>query len=111
MLFDELNTYQRTIREGVDLASMSFKPIKDYVGQVIYVDGFFFTDGKYGKQVVVVGNGAKINLPSRYVEKFEKILNTKHMLDAVLDGRMVLKDIEESKTRNGTTVTFRFDVR
>lgn len=111
MLFDSLNSYQRTIRENVDLATMKFKALKEYIGETVYVDGFFFTDGKYGKQVVVVGNGAKINLPSRYVEKFEKILNSPQMLDAVLNGKLVLKDIEESNTRNGQTVTFRFEER
>lgn len=110
-LFDKLNQKSRTIMEGIDLNSMEFKPLKDFIGQTINVGGFFFTDGKYGKQVVVVGNHAKINLPSRYVEKFEEIENDPEMLDAVLRGKLILTDVKSISTNNGNSTTFTFSSR
>ena len=108
-LFDELNSnVRRTIRENIDLGSMEFKSIKDFIGQTIQVDGFFFTDGKFGKQVIVVGNGCKINLPSREVEKFERIDQSDEMLKGLLEGHLQLGDIREVKTRNGTTTVFTY---
>lgn len=108
MLFEKLNVKSRTVREGVDLSTLEFRPLKNYIGQQIAVDGFFFTDGKYGRQVVVVGNGAKINLPSRYVEKFEMIEADAEMLQAVLDGKLILADIKAIATNNGNTTVFEF---
>lgn len=72
------------------------------------VDGFFFTQGKYGKQVVIVANNCKINMPARAVEKFEQIMSDSVMLQAVLDGRLALTDIKEVSTKNGTTTTYTF---
>lgn len=108
MLFEKLNQNVRTVKSDVDLSSMPFKPIKDYIGQDIEVCGFFFTEGRFGKQVVVVGNGAKINIPSRYVKQFELIQETPEMLQAVLDGQLVLRNVKASNTRNGSTTTFEF---
>lgn len=107
-LFESLNLTSKTLREGVDLSKMEFKPLKDYIGKDILVDGFFFTEGKYGKQVVIVGNGAKINVPSRYVEKFETIENDPEMLRGVLDGRLMLTDVKSVATNNGNTTSFLF---
>lgn len=108
-LFDELNVNaRRTIKESVDLSTMEFKPIREFCGGEIAVDGFFFTQGKYGKQVVVVGNGFKINLPAREVVKFEKIEDSDEMLRGVLEGHLKLTDIREMKTRNGTSTFFKY---
>ena len=108
-LFDVLNTHaRRTIREDVDLSTMEFRPLKDFVGNEIAVVGFFFTNGKYGKQVVVVGNGYKINLPAREVEKFETIEQNEEMLNDLLNGHLKLTDIVERSTRNGTSTYFKY---
>lgn len=108
-VFDELNTYaKRTIKEDIDLSTMEFKPLKNFVGNEIAVDGFFFTNGKFGKQIVVVGNGFKINLPSREVEKFERIEQNDEMLNALLNGHLKLTDIVERNTRNGTSTYFKY---
>lgn len=110
MLFDELNNNaRRTIKENIDLGTMEFKPLKEFVGQVVKVDGFFYTNGKYGKQVVVVGNGCKINVPSREVAKFERIEESDDMLKAMMEGHLILTNIVERNTRNGTTVFFKYD--
>lgn len=105
-MFNELNNNNRTIKEGIDTRKMNFRPLKDFVGQRINVDGFIFTEGKYGKQVVVVGNGCLINMPARAVEVFETIAHDNVMLKAVLDGKLALTEIEPIETKNGTTTTY-----
>ena len=111
MLFENLNLTSKTLKEGIDLGALEFKPLKDFIGSEINVDGFFFTEGKYGKQIVVVGNHAKINLPSRYVEKFEQIEASEEMLQGVRDGKLVLTNIRSIETNNGNTTTFQFKTR
>lgn len=108
-LFEQLNqSGARTIMQGVDLGALPFKSIKEFIGQDIRVQGFFFTEGRFGKQVVVVGNGAKINLPARYVKTFELVQDNPELLQGVLDGKMVLKNVRASNTRNGSTTAFDF---
>ena len=107
-MFEKLNTYARTIKEGIELDKLPFKPLKDFRNMELKVDGFFFTQGKYGKQVVIVANNCKINMPARAVEKFEQIMSDSVLLQAVLDGRLALTDSKEVSTKNGTTTTYTF---
>ena len=108
-MFEDYNVQKQTIREGLDTNAMEFKPISDFVGQTIKVDGFFFTTkGKYGKQVVVVGNGSLINMPKRAVEVFEKIANNEAQLQAVLGGHLMLTDITPITTKNGPSTAYKF---
>jgi hypothetical protein len=106
-MFEQYNkTSKRTVREEINTDDMSFKALKEFVGQVVKVDGFFFTEGKYGKQVVIVGNGAKINIPKRYTPDFEKIRDNDEELAYVLKGGLELVDIHEGDSSNGKTVYF-----
>lgn len=104
--FDKFNG-RSTIKEGINIEEMEFLPLKDYIGGEILVDGFFFTTGKYGKQVVVVGNGAKINMPKFAVKRFEDIAADDEAVDKLLAGGCKIVDIEELETKNGTTTNFR----
>lgn len=106
--FNALNKSIQTVREGIDLQALPFKRLKDYHGQTLKVDGFFFTKGKYGKQVVLVANGAKINMPARAVEEFEIIAKTPDALQTMLDGHLILTDINERETTNGATTIYKF---
>lgn len=107
-MFNELNVQRQTVRDGVDTDSMEFAPISEFVGKEVKVDGFFFTTkGKYGKQVVVVGNGSLINMPKRSVEVFEKIANDDAMLNAVLTGHLKLVDIKPISTKNGPSTAYK----
>lgn len=106
-MFNEMNFNKRTVREGVNTDNMDFSPLKNFLGQEIKVDGFFFTDGKYGKQVVVVGNGCLINMPKRAVEVFEAINSDDVKVQAVLAGHLKLTDIATIDTKNGTTTSYR----
>lgn len=103
--FGNLNK-RSTVREGINTQDMEFKPLKEFCGQRIKCDGFFFTDGKYGRQVVVVGNGYLINMPSRAVEQFDEIAQNNDAMDEVLKGHLVLKDIKLIETRNGQTTAY-----
>lgn len=107
-MFESLNNKANTIKEGIELEKLPFTPLKDYIGKTVKVDGYFFTTGKYGKQVVVVGNGAKINMPARAVEAFEAIGKDETMLKALLEGHLELTDIKEVTTKNGTTTAYTF---
>ena len=106
-MFEALNK-KGTIREGIDITDYPFAPLKDFIGQDLKVDGFFFTEGQYGRQVVIVAEGTKINFPSRSVEEFQKIADNAEMLDAVLSQHLLITDIKSIKTRNGNTVAYRF---
>lgn len=106
-MFENLNR-KETVKPGINTEEMDFHPLGDYVDGEIIVDGFFFTDGKYGKQVVVVGNGAKINMPKRAVEAFEAIEASDEMLASLLDGHCMLTDIRPVTGKNGDTFSYSF---
>ena len=101
-MFNELNKqFSNTVKEGIDTDSMDFAPLSDFIGKTIKVDGFFLTKSKYGEQVVVVGNGYKINMPKRATETFKSIRANKFMLKAVLDGNLEIINITPVKAKNG----------
>ena len=106
-MFEKFNkSYANTVKEGIDTESMEFCKLKEFEGKTIKVDGFFFTKGDYGKQVVVVGNGYKINMPERAVEMFEEIRANPDMLKAVLEGHLLITNIAPKKAKKGNTYTF-----
>ena len=106
-MFDSYNMTE-TVRPEVDTEQMDFVKLDQFCGGTVKVDGFFFTEGDYGKQVVVVGEGYKINMPGRCVKDFESIMKKPHELAAVLSGHLVLTDIRPKSTKNGDTVIFRY---
>lgn len=107
--FEDLNTSsKKTIRDGITLDGMSFVPLKDYVGKELHVDGFFFTNGKYGEQAVIVADGKKVNIPKRFTEDFKKIRDNDEALAQVIAGKLILANIRELDSKNGKTVTFDF---
>ena len=116
-MFENLNkTFANTVKEGIDTKVLSYKPLKDFVGKTVIVDGYFFNDkGRYGRQVVVVGHEAGkdvmlwlINMPARYVEQFEAINSDPAMLESVLNGGLRLEEIEMVDTKNGITTACKF---
>lgn len=107
-MFEKLNTKVQTIREGVETENMQFASLKDFDGQTIKVDGFFFTKGQYGEQVVVVGNGYKINMPERCVEEFKNIRDDEVLRNGVLQGRLCLKNVRRKATNKGVTYIFEY---
>lgn len=105
-IFGSFNVTSNTVRSASQTDLMEFTGMAQFQGKRVFVDGFFFTEGKYGKQVVVVGNGYKINMPARCVEVFEKIAANEKMMQKVLDGYLVLDNIKSANTKNGTTTIF-----
>lgn len=106
-MFEKLNRNSaRSVKEGIDLQTLTFRKLKEFIGHTLVVDGFFFTTGEFGKQVVVVANGYKINMPSRAVEQFEEIYNDPEMLQAVLDGKLAINGIEQVRTKKGLTISY-----
>ena len=72
------------------------------------VVGFFFTSGEYGKQCVVITDDCFVNMPARAVEEFEAIAADPDAKQAVLDGELVLTDIEAIKTKRGNSTAYKF---
>ena len=105
-MFNEMNGNKKTVREGIDTRAMDFAPLKDFCGSEFVVDGYFFANGRYGKQVVVVGAGTLINVPNRATKVFEAIDNDPKKLEAVLNGHLKITDIKIGQTRNGSTVFY-----
>lgn len=115
-MFENLNkTFENTVKEGINTKDLDYIALKELCGSIIEVDGYFFNDkGRYGRQVVVVGHkrGSNIewliNMPSRYVEQFEAINADPSMIEAVLNGKLTLENIEMIDTKNGMTVACDF---
>lgn len=108
-MFKELNSV-RTIKEGIKLEDLQFRKLKEFTGKTLAVDGFFFTNGDYGKQLVVVARdnegGWKVNMPNRAIDQFEEIKANKEMLAAVLEGHLQITDISEAKVGRGITTVY-----
>lgn len=107
-MFAEKNTIGRSCVPASikDLQNLPFVNLKDYVGKEIKVEGYVFSEGNWGTQVAIIAQGKKINLPKRYAEKF--LAFTDEEKKAVIDGKLILKDIKEMNTNNGTTTVFTF---
>lgn len=102
-MFERLNRNgSAVLPPDIKLEELEFVKLSRYVGKVIPVKGYFFTNGQFGKQVVVVGLGKKINMPARAVEQFEKISEDTELKEAVLTGGLQINNIQEIKTKNGT---------
>lgn len=104
-MFESLNI-RRTVKEEIDTTEMDFVKLNEFIGRTVKVDGFFFTDGKFGKQVVIVAEGKLINMPQRAVEQFEKIEANEEMLHAALTDKLGIKIDKMIKTKNGDTVAY-----
>ena len=115
-MFKELNS-TKTIKEGINLEDLEFRKLKEFIGEDLAVDGFFFTNGDYGEQLVVVARtlgkvhaitqGAyKVNMPNRAINQFKQIRDNRDMLNAVLEGHLMITGIEEGKVGRGVTTLY-----
>lgn len=106
-MFNEKNrTGNSVVPANVKLEDMEFVGLKDFIGKEIHVQGYFFSEGKFGTQVSIIAEGKKINMPKRCVEEFASF--TEEEKKAVLAGKLILTDIKEANTKNGTTTVFKF---
>lgn len=111
--FNKYNTLHSNsiIRAGFDSKNNEFKPLKDFVGKTIPVNGFFFTTGRYGEQVVVVADGVNVNMPKRCAEDFKLIASDNEAVQDILAGNVIITDIAMKDTTNGRTVIYNFGKR
>lgn len=93
-MFGALNKSNAIVREGVDTRANDFAKLDAFCGNELPVDGFFFTQSKYGKQVVVVSGKYNINMPARAVEQFEAIAADPVLKQGVIDGKLKLIGIK-----------------
>lgn len=106
--FRKYNGGTKVLREGFDTDGWDFVPIKEYEGKEIPVNGFFFTEGDYGKQLVIVGDGELVNMPKRAVETFEAIKDDPEAIEAIMGGHLKLTDIKLFKTEKGKKDTYTY---
>lgn len=112
--FSKFNRGTRTVKEGIDTQKLTFKPLKDFIGEELTCYGFFFTDGKYGKQVVAVcedksGNKYNVNMPGRAVEQFEDIKCDSDAVAEVITNGFKISNIAKVETKNGETTGYDFE--
>lgn len=102
-MFEKFNrVFKSSLPKDIDLDTMEFAKLKEFEGMTLKVDGFFFTESKkYGRAVVIIANGYKINMPKRSVAEFDEIFNDDEMLDAVLNGHLELTDIKKYECDSG----------
>lgn len=106
-MFEKLNKKSNgAMMEGVKLEELDFIKLRDLIGKELAVKGYFFTEGQYGTQVVVVTDEYKVNMPERAVKIFEEINNDPEMRDAVLGGHLLITDIKEGKGKRGKFISF-----
>lgn len=107
-MFEKFNrVFKSSLPKNIDLDEMEFAKLKEFEGKTLKVEGFFFTESKkYGRAVVIIANGYKINMPKRSVAEFEEIFNDDEMLDAVLSGHLAITDIKEYEGNTGKTVIY-----
>lgn len=95
--------------EGLDTKDWPFKKIKDFIGEVVPVKGYYITAGKYGDQCVVCGNGVLINMPDRAVKEFKDIFSDEANKKLLLAGKISLKNIKPLETNSGKTTAYDID--
>ena len=106
-VFDKYNKGKSTVMEGVDTDGWDFVKLAEFEGRKVPTKGFFFTKGKFGKSVVVVGESVLINMPNWAVDTFEAMKNDPEAMASILAGKMALDNITKKSTKNGNdTVSF-----
>ena len=97
---------KETMPKDIDVSSIQYVKAKDLVGKIgepIQLMGFFYTNGKFGASVTLVGviNGSVtgINLPNWYIKTFKDL--TDEEIDEILEGKQALASVEAFETKNG----------
>lgn len=108
-ILEKYNKGKSTVMDGVDTEGWDFVKLVEFAGRRVPTKGFFFTKGKYGKSVVVVGESVLINMPSWCVDTFEEMKNDPETMALILAGKVALDNIIKKSTKNGNdTVSFDF---
>lgn len=108
--FEKFNK-KRTVNESINTDELEFMPLKEFINEDVQIFGFFFTDGDFGRQVVLVSKDALINMPARAVADFEVMLSDDETVDAIINGELTLRvgDIIKAKKKGRKdTVAFEY---
>lgn len=106
-MFKEKFERRETVNPSINTEDMEFVKIEELQGKTVRLWGYFFTQGKYGTQVVGVAKDCLINLPKRYTENFQSLSKDETL--AVMQGDLVLSDIRALETKQGDTFIFDFE--
>lgn len=112
-MFAEKNMVNGVMPAEINTKELEFEPLKQMVGKTLIVNGFFFSTGRFGEQVVVVATDEdgvihKLNMPKRACDTFKGIAEKEDEEAAVLAGKCGITNIRMIDTKNGTTVAYDF---
>lgn len=91
-LFDRFNAFQR-IEWNVDTKGMKFNKLGNLYnhGQTqVNCNGFFFTNGEYGQQVVAIGDTELYNLPKSKVDVVKEMIKEEGIVNAIKNKKLAL---------------------
>ena len=86
------NFIQKKVQFAVNTKDFKFTSHKELEkGKVYDFLGCFVTNGKYGKQAVIITNGMLVNCPSHMVATIESILNDEGAIADINSGKAGFK--------------------
>lgn len=97
-----------TVMPGLNTDGMQFTKLRDHIGEELPVKGFFFTEGRFGKQVTIITDNCLVDMPARAVTVFELMAEDQGALEDIFAGRLIITDIKEVSGGYGTYVGYRF---
>ena len=124
--FESMNKNRsNTMCPGVNSRELGeIRSLKDFIGCVVLVDGFFFSHSKKynNDQVVVAGtvmskdhNGEwqnigqyLMNTPGRTYEEFYSMSQDEDALASILRGELAITNIQMAETKSGMTVVYTY---
>jgi len=99
---------RETLPKNIKLEDLTYIKARDLVNDVadpMPLVGFFFKNGKYGKEVTIVVNRSGdllgVNIPNWYIKTFEDL--TDDEVQEILDGKQALASVEAFETQGGNT--------
>lgn len=97
-----------TLPKDIKLEDLTYTKARDLVGDTfdpMPLVGFFFKNGKYGKEItLVVNRGGEllgVNIPNWYIKTFEEL--TDEEVNEILEGKQALESVEAFETQGGNT--------
>lgn len=100
----------KVIMDGIDTKDWKFDNIKNFCGKTVPVKGFFFTQGDYGEQVVIVSDNILINMPVRAVKEFQDIKANAEYVAALKAGKMYFDNIHEEEFKKGKGTAYDINI-
>ena len=99
---------RETLPKDIDLNELTYTKARDLVNDIpeaFPLVGYFFKNGKYGKEITLVVNRSGellgVNIPNWYIKTFEDL--TDEEVQEILDGKQALASVEAFETQEGNT--------